>query len=268
MTNENPKDINTLFARAAKVLAQSQQLIDEAEDGSETGSDGSIESQARILQLILEYRLYGQDILAELLALDHHLLYILGIQPQHTAAINMERIAYALGRDDLKEILHALSQLVDALLRIARRYQKHQERTLTRPMKTEVKGSRWVVAMQRLVENQKSFLLLTKEMNEMMSVIQQQNDDVIMLNLKEQTLQLQNIVQNQLTQAQNLYHKFHASDTLMPSLTHLLQKADSLLQIMPSLYQPMPHYQPGLFHNKSTEELEQRAAAKRLRPFF
>ena len=49
------------------------------------GTPLSVEEESKSLQLLLEFRLASQDALMTLIDLDHHLLYILGIQPQHSA---------------------------------------------------------------------------------------------------------------------------------------------------------------------------------------
>ncbi|WP_019215409.1 hypothetical protein [Legionella tunisiensis] len=52
-------------------------------------------------------------------------------------------------------------------------------------------------------------------------------------------------------------------------LDALLKEAEQVLHVMPSTYNPHPHYPIKQFdHPMTSEQLEQRATAKRLRPFL
>src|SRR3990167_11188165 len=80
------------------------------------------EEKAHAVQLILQYRLDTQDALATLVRLDNGILQVLGINRLQSSRVLIERLMYALGKDDLKNILRALSLLVQSLQKMA--YQK------------------------------------------------------------------------------------------------------------------------------------------------
>lgn len=140
MSAADLEKISNLIGEAQQLLQENQQGIEEILRESQN-EDTSFEEISHSLQLVLQYRLNCQDTLVALLNLDHHLLYGLGIQAQHSATSNLERLSYALGSDDLKQILHALSQLVESLLKIARRHQRITEHHPTKLEKQPIKNS-------------------------------------------------------------------------------------------------------------------------------
>ena len=105
-------ELDKIVSQAQQALSDSQALLKKALDDSnpDNSSEDSTTSSVQILQLILQYRLDTQDALARLLQLDHGLLLILGIEPHQTFQINLERMKFALGNDDLHHILYSLSQ--------------------------------------------------------------------------------------------------------------------------------------------------------------
>lgn len=266
-------ELDKRVAKACRFFSDSQNMWQELPDDPDSTDPESFESIASLLQLVLQYRLDGEDILAELLMLDHHLLYILGIQPQHSTKTNMDRLSYALGTDDLKAVLHALSQLVDSLLRIARRYQKQQERTRTyhSPV-NEAHVSKRLNALQKLHMRQGIEMELIREIAKQLEDFPKAGAPDYAPNrlvaLRSAISQWQLTIQEGLEQAQQVYHQANKGKTLDHSLAMLIQQADAVLKQIPSVYQPTPNHPLGQFANKSREELEQRAAAKRMRPFF
>ena len=102
---------------ASKTVAASVHILTKINTPGRIDMDEEDESGegARILQMILAYRLDTQAALQALLQLDHGLMQALGVSSHHTESINIERMAFALGQDDLKQILHALSKLLDSL---------------------------------------------------------------------------------------------------------------------------------------------------------
>ncbi len=61
------------------------------------------------MQLILQYRLSCEDALSFILSLDHNLLSYLGIQPQQSSKNEYGPLAYAVGSEDLKQLLKFLA---------------------------------------------------------------------------------------------------------------------------------------------------------------
>lgn len=86
------------------------------------------------LQLLLQYRLDCQDALKQLFQIQQSLWQILGLSPNLPGWVNMERLEYALGSDDLHLALSMLNQLAEALLRLIQRKiraQKHRQQLQT-----------------------------------------------------------------------------------------------------------------------------------------
>lgn len=267
----NPDFLDNLsrpVKEASKSIADMQHLLTSLvkESGTEILSP---EEEARSLQLILAYRLSNQDALVSLLKLDKHLLYILGIQPQHSEKTNLERITYALGSDDLKQILHALNQLLEHLLRIA---QRHQNQKKEHPKQKQekickiIKGLKEISFKQSLFLN--SILTLEKNVTEIITLeaIGPIRDHIAAL--RGPISQFYQAIQHGLTESQTLYEHVNKNQTVNLALDTLIEKTDHVLQLMPSLYKPQPNYSLGHFETKTAEELEERAAAKRMRPFF
>ncbi|KTC84474.1 hypothetical protein [Legionella brunensis] len=274
MNNINFDIVNSLLNEAGEVLNESQLIMENILTISLDDEDTFVvEEIARSLQLTLEYRLSCEDALVSLLNLDHHLLYILGIQPQHSAKINLERLSYALGDNDLKQILHALSQLVDALLRLTRRQQKAQETYLLKKNPSKNRKFNLIIKeLQTLILKQKYFLsLIGKLESNLMQLVKFEAIGPIhdhIAAIRGPISQFHQAILHGLANAQLLYQKINKNQTLNYNFGSLFKKAEEVLNLMPSLYQPSPHYSLGHFADKSSEELEQRAAAKRLRPFF
>lgn len=272
MSSQRLDDLTKLVTKASQSLADTQQLLTNLVNESEVEIEmASPEEEARCLQLILEYRLSNQDALVSLLNLDKHLLYILGIQPQHSAQTNLERLTYALGGDDLKQILHALSQLVEHLLRIAQRYQTQQKKYLNNKQKSE-RIVKIINGMQTIALKQLIFLdsihALEKNIVQLLKfeAIGPIHDHIA--GLRGPISQFYQAILNGLQESQLLYQQVNKNQPVHLAFDLLLKKADDVLQQMPSLYQPQPHYSLGHFTPKTSQQLEERAATKRMRPFF
>lgn len=273
MNNPIITKLDKLISEADQSLLDSQTTIQILLSEGEGDEPLAFEIEARIIQLILEYRLNAEDALAQLLNLDHHLLYILGIQPQHSAKANMERLAYALGSDDLKNILHTLSQLVDYLLRIARRYQKQQEKTQQHRVENQpARMPRQLKGMQKLVTQQKVFIALVADISKNLEQLTKLEPVGPVLDhiagLRGPISRFYQAMQNGITATDGLYKQINKTAVLDETLGLVLKQAEQVLQQLPPL-QPQPLHQLGHFAEQTTtEQLEQRAAAKRMRPFF
>lgn len=259
---------NGLVTEASKLLVDSQDqltyLVKEAEREAL-----SPEEEIISLQLVLEYRLSNQDALVSLLKLDKHLLYVLGIQPQHSEKTNLERIAYALGNDDLKQVLHALNQLLEHLLRVARRHQNQQKE---RPQQKQEKTCKIIKRMRAINLKQSLFLnvilTLEKSVTEILTLeaVGPIHDHIAAI--RGPVSQFHQAILHGLAQSQILYEHVNKNQTINLSFDSLIKKTEQVLQHMPSIYKPQPNYSPGHFVTKTAEELEERAAIKRMRPFF
>lgn len=265
-------NLDQLVTDASKFLNESLQYLDSvAEDVHSESAHLSPEEQARSLQLLLEYRLSNQDALVSLLKLDKHLLYILGIQPQHSQKTNLERITYALGNDDLKQVLYALNKLLDHLLRIARRQQLLQKEFKSTKQKHE-KACKVIKGLKEVSFKNSLFL-------NAVSTLEKNLSDIIKLEamspiydhiaaLRGPISQFHQAILNGLSKSQLIYEQINKEQVLDLALDSLINKADTVLNYMPSLYHPQPNFSLGHFSEKTAEELEERAAAKRMRPFF
>jgi hypothetical protein len=273
MMQENMNLFIQSMTKAGLLLKEMKQDLKKLIERDNSGDTSSTESGATSIQLILEYRLNALNILSELLELDYHLLYILGIQPQHSANTNLERMAYALGGEDLKAILFALSDMVEALLKVARRYKNHLERSGPKGSQTpSIKSSFVVPALLSLKDKQTAMLLLVQTMQrESMEFLPLEpgTPEYEQMQEIEMTLEhLQQDLQQILSASQELYQKYNETIQLEKSLEEILQQTQTVLQNMPSLYHTMPHYSPSHFKEESLEELEKQAEARRLRPIF
>lgn len=272
MNADSLDNLNNLVTAAAKSLGESQQLLSSVLNDAQTESGQlSVEEQARGLQLILEYRLSNQDALVSLLKLDKHLLYILGIQPKHSQKTNLERITYALGSDDLKHVLHALSKLLDHLLRIARRQQTQQKEFKSSKNKQEkvckvIKGLKEVSLKNGLFVH--SIKTLEKSLADIVKFEAMSPIYDHIAAFRGPISQFHQAILNGLATSELIYEQINNDKTFNLELDALIKKADEVLDYMPSLYHPQPNYSLGHFPEKTAEELEERAAAKRMRPFF
>ena len=199
------------------------------------------------------------------------LLQILGITPQQSSKMNLDRLEYALGNDDLHQILGALSQLVHSLSRVAHRYQQSLKKaSIQRQAKPVLKAPKFEARFQQSMVYQKEFLrlmetirlLLAKPTNEPNSQ-NHAHTDIAQLRIK--TEKWFNILKNNLKLSHQCYEKTNKPLALEHQLSPLLQKVETILEQLPAINQPNHFFTPP--HLNSTE-LEQRASAKRLRPFF
>ncbi len=267
------ENINALVNKATHSLTETQQLFSNLVNEAKINKTdtASPEEEARCFQLILDYRLSNQDALVSLLNLDKHLLYILGIQPHHSAKVNLERLTFALGSDDLKQILHVLNRLLDNLLRIAHRYENQQKKSPENHKKSGralklIKGMQAVALKQTIFLN--SIHTLEKDMTQMLRLEAMSPIYDHIAALRGPISQFYQAILNGLEKSKILYEQVNQNQAALLGFDLLLEKTDVVLQQMPSLYQPQPNYSLGHFSPKTSEELEERAAAKRIRPFF
>ena len=76
-------------------------------------------------------------------------------------------------------------------------------------------------------------------------------------------------IMNGLEQGKQLYLQVNKTSLIDYQLNTLLRETEQVLHLMPSIYNPHSNYPIKQFdHQVTSEQLEQRAAAKRLRPFF
>ncbi|WP_058499427.1 hypothetical protein [Legionella gratiana] len=271
MNDINIEGLQNLLSEARKSIESSEQILNELGDDAKAAEVSFMEDTVYSIQLVLQYRFGCQDALAVLFHLDQNLLYLLGIQPQHSAKMNFDRLAYALGHDDLKQMLHALSLLVSALLKITNRYQKEHLKFGLKSSKP-VKQNSIIKGMQKLISLNNHFIsLILKLENNVTLLLEHQSIGPIfdhIAAIRGPISQFYQAILNGIGEAKELYEKINLNQPINNRVDLLLRQAEEVLQIMPSIYKPRPQYTLRQAPQISSEQLEQRATAKRLRPFF
>ncbi|MFO8930419.1 hypothetical protein SC803_10865 [Legionella pneumophila serogroup 1] len=263
LINEAKLHLNETQSLLSKLL---QVITDTEDDGS------SDEDKILKIQLTLQYRLSCEDALSFLLSLDHNLLYYLGIQPKQSAKMNMDRLAYAVGNEDLKQILNILAILTGSLSKIVARYKNTHTSFALRDRGSQ-KHHVITKEFTRLLDKQNQFLdVLHKLDQEMEQIIKLQAGEPIfdyIAALRGPISHFHQAIMNGLEQGKQLYLQVNKTPLIDYQLNTLLRETEQILHLMPSTYNPHPNYPIKQFdHPVTSEQLEQRAAAKRLRPFF
>lgn len=253
-------------------LNESQAILNSISQKTQDDDDDSSENQILSIQLLLQYRLSCEDALALILKIDQNLLAFLGIQPHHSSQMNKDRITYALGSEDLKQILTILALLADALAKILVRYKKDQA-SFKHPSKTSKHQNFYTKTLTKL--NAKHHQLLNS-----LDKLHLETQELVKLQasgplydhinaLRGPVSHFHQALMHGLGQAEQLYQTINRTPTLNHQLSALLTKAKETLELMPHFYNQNPNYPIKQFDTtKTTEQLELRAAAKRLRPFF
>ena len=262
-----------LIVQVNELLSDSQDILSDLVGTDEFQESASFDINIKIIQLLLEYRLCGQDALTMVLKLDHNLIALLGIEPKHNAASNLDRLAFALGNEDLKQILYALSKLVDYLLKVIHSYQKNQKpRNRYSCRNKENNTPKLLLRMQHLVMQQKKMCFL---LNELGKNIEQLLPIEAVGPLYDHIAAFRGpishffqAIQHGIGLAHELYQLANKAVPLNLTLTNVLKQVEEVLQQMPSIYHSQPHYQLPPLSIDTLERLEQRASTKRLSPFF
>ena len=258
----------TLFLDEANAILNNlrQAVVDADNEGA------SDEEKMLAIQLTLQYRLSCEDALGLLLRLDHNLLYALGVQPQQSDAMNRDRLAYAVGNEDLKQILTVLAILTGSLSKMLARYKStHASFSLKdkRPQQRHVITNE----LSMLLAKQTQFLAVLHKLDPEIALLIKQQASPSIVNsiatLRRPILHFHQRILDNLKQAKQLYLQVNKTPVMDHQLNTLLKKTEQVLHLMPSTYNPHVHYPIKQFdHPTTSERLEQRAAAKRLRPFF
>ncbi len=270
--NDKTKQIDHLIAEASTHLGEIKTMLDALLQSSKGSEDASEDEKILNIQLTLQYRLNCEDVLSFLLKIDQQLQYFLGIQPQHSAKMNMERLAYALGNEDLKQILNVLALLAGSLSKIIARYKKDHA-SFSFDAKKQVKQHIITRRLTQLLTKQAHFLEILHKLE---LAIEQQlkweaEGPVLdhIAALRGPISQFYQAMLNGLEQTTQLYQEVNKTPVLNLQLNSLLEETKQLIHVMPSIYAPQLHPLPVHLEPLITsEQLEQRASAKRLRPFF
>ncbi len=269
------QNIEETVSNAEQAINKSLSVLQEiAEDYPNANfSENSVIEGAHSLQYILQYRLDTQDALALVRQMDQSVLQILGIELQASPGENLERMGFAVGQEDLHQILFALSRLADALLRVAYQYQNKKRSYLERKNKKNVKShsySQFNTKLYKATQYQKQFakeLLkshLTLQMLVKMEAIGPVFDHISAL--KGPISRFYQAIQSGLSQSHHLYQKINQGLKLDKSLAGMLENINVVMKQL-----PLPNQQQ-LFHpvklEETSEQLEKRASKKRLGHFF
>ncbi|RUR04987.1 hypothetical protein [Legionella sp. km772] len=270
--NNLPNHLTHLINEARRSLQEMKLTLQELKRISSEGDDSSAEDQILTIQLLLQYRLSNEDALSMVLEMEHNILFFLGIQPQQSAQINRERLAYALGNEDLKQILNVLSILTGSLSKIINHY-KSRHTSFALKHQEPPKHHRLLNEVSKLTTQQKQFSVVVQKLHlEIKQILKFQAAGPIfdhIAALRGPISQFHQALLHGLGQAKELYHQVNKTPIIDVRLNDLLKQAQIALQSLPSTYNPKPSSpQKEADSPNISDQLEQRAAAKRLRPFF
>ena len=224
----------------------------------------------RILQYLLQYRLDTQNALSQLNKLQQYLLQLLGIEKIHSLDLNIERLSFALGSDDLHQILSILNQLVDSLLRVLAHILQQQSLDRKKALK-HAKKLKQIDILVKVSEKTHSFVVDLEQLKLTLEDVAGAPHPGLILDhiaaLEGPISRFQQALQHGLIVSAGLYHQLQNKPHLDSQLADTLQKTNQLIANLQ--YQPQ---QQRLFstpiENTNMARLEERAAAKRLGNFF
>ena len=267
---------NQLIQEAESCLTRIQNSLKEVVELSdeESGEGGSVSSQLHTLRLVLQFRLDTQDALRHLFQYSQSVWQILGVSSQYSKNTNLERLAFALGGDELQVTLSMLNQLIDKLLRVLQRYELNligqrgfshrKEASMKAPPNTSRRHQQLVFCVQ----HQKSFNATLDQLTNSLEAIQAQEDmggEVLacIAKLEGPISHFHQALQHGLIVSAGLYQQLEAQFHLIKDLDHTSHKMEQapLCLEKPRLFQPNK-----LISN--SQALEARATEKRLGPFF
>ncbi|MBL7479509.1 hypothetical protein [Legionella bononiensis] len=265
-------DQKNLINQAEKDLNESNHLLEEFKIGWDQTSDHPLSDPdaVRTMQLVLQYRLDTQKALYQLSGMQQYLLQLLGIEPQHSDLLNRERLAFALGSDDLQNVLAMLNHLVDSLLRIIAHNQLNQILDKKKSLERS-KNLKLIDVMVKAIEKQKSFVSKMEELKLALEDIEGAPQPGIIYDhiaaLQGPVSRFYQALQHGLVLNHSLYQHPQNKSNLQYQLKDTVQSADQNLKIFN--YNPSQQrlFKPATENNK-IENLEVRASAKRLGHFF
>ncbi|GEM_PF-3492768 len=253
-----------------KIQDNLQQIVDSpmSEEG-ESEIDG-----LRTLQLVLQFRLDTQDALQKLFQFNQGIWQVLGVSPQNSSSANLERLAFALGKSDLQHALSMLNRLIDSLLRILQRYHlKQSGPTNRRPalMKRPANTSCRYTKMVLLAEQQKSFTFILNQLTNSLESLA--GEPVVgpvldyICKLEGPISHFYQALQNGLVLSEGLYNQLEETCQLTKQMDEFIHQANLVLEQSHQLFETPKSFYPTK-KISSSQELEDRAAEKRLGHFF
>lgn len=265
--------INDLLSPISASLQESQTILEEMLTVEYSTTGMPVEEQMVHLQQVLQFRLNCEDNLALILKIDQTLLEFLGIQPTNSAKMNFERLSYAIGNEDLKQILNILSILLGSFTKLAARYRKQQHNCLNKKQ-IFYPNNRFGQQLDKLLsQHKKSTDLLQTADHQINLLLKQQGSGPLfdhIAALRGPISQFHQAIMHGLGGAKQLYRKINHTKQLPQEVEHLVNTIHSSLISSSYTLKPKPDpraHDKNLYKN-TPEQLEKRAASKRLRPFF
>lgn len=262
-----------LINAAKSHLDESQSVLNQIiEEIASNQGNATEENTVLSIQLILQYRLSCEDALSFLLKMDRNLLYFLGIQPKNSAQMNLDRLEYALGTEDLKQILNILAILTGSLSKLVERYKAKHASFITKD-KLYQKKNPIITKLTTLMTKQKQFLETIQKLDlDIEQRLKLQAAGPVydhIAALRGPISQFYQAILHGLGQTKQLYQQINKSSMIEDKLHVLVNEAEKALHSILS-NENLPHaYALKQFdHPTSSEQLEKRASAKRLQPFF
>lgn len=265
--------------QALQALGQFRTVYAQSEDIVPSEADALM--GYRCLQLMLQYRLSNQDALRNLLHCQQSLWQILGVSPGSSPVVNYERLAYALGSDDLHVLLSMLSQLADALLKlIARLYRKElnkqfdkkEKEKLAKQLEANRDLAKAYEHLKKAVDKQEEVKEETADLMQRFQVFGGAPDIGEVLDhlsqLQGPISRFHQALQNGLVLAGSLYQQLSKKYNIIPELKSVLQQVHDTLNLAAPHLSDQRFFVPEPQTTLSSQQLEERAASKRLRNFF
>ena len=226
----------------------------------------------RTLQLVLQYRLDTQDSLYRALSCEQALLEILGISVHNDASVNRERLAYALGSDEVLHTLHVLTKLIDMLLRLIKQFELKKKTSAHKIKKpgTAIDFSPAQKLVARAARHQKSFISILSRLTQSLQVIGGAPVSGAILDhisqLQGPISRFYQAIQHGMDLSGGLYQKLNKQTRYEAELSEVLNQAHDLLSAAQQHVEA-----PRLFvlpNTVSEARLQERTEARRLSNFF
>ncbi len=262
---------STLLHDAENQITQSNYLLEEfAKEWSKVSISPLVDIETiRTFQLILQYRLDTQSTLRQLSSMQNYLRQLLGIETLHSIDLNIERMEYALGNEDLHHILAMLNKLVDALLSIVAQNIPHHIIEKKKSLESSKKHKLFEL-IARVIEKQKAFVSTIDELRHSLEDQGEAPYPRIVYDhiaaLEGPISRFYQALQHGLILSASLYQQMDFESHLEYQLANTLVRTDQLLQNFNPLNE-QGIFKPVLENTKSIR-LEERASIKRLGNFF
>lgn len=270
------KNLEQSVEETKKLLEQMEGLFKtfKQPDAIRQLQDAPIEERVNTLQLVLQYRMDGQDAMVKLMQIEESLLQLLGVEHLASKFLNLENLAYALSSEDFKVLLSDLNALIDKLLKIIHKYQmqhrhyienKQPEKQNTARKSLQQKVQK-LSFMQRQLINQLAKIQQDLNLFFQVETLGPVRDHIVAL--RGPISRFYQLILSGLKQSQELYRHLNPEPTMSMTLEPILGKANETLQQM-ALQSVKNHYfKPQEAPAIKPSSLEARAEKKRLGHFF